>query len=610
MNTAAEHARWAQFAQAAALFAIDPAGLAGIVLRARPGPVRQTWLDQLRALLPEAAAWRKMPVHIGDDDLLGGLDLAATLRSGRPVPRRGLLAECDGGVMLLAMAERIEAGVAARLASVLDTGMVTMERGGMSQRLATRFGIVALDEGIEDDERIPETLADRFAIHLDMDDVRIQEIGAPWTDAAAVAAARQRLSQVTLDESLVDVLCRSSLGFGITSLRVVSSTIRVARAAAALEGNSRVSEANIALAAQLVYGSRVRQLPRNEEEQESEEPQTEPEASDEQAPQQPPADAPENPESDGDEEDEVPPQALDEQVLEATIAAIPPQLLQQLQYPNQTRGSARSSARSAAKRRPAQRGRLVGTRPGDPADGSRLNLVETLRAAVPWQGLRKAEDLARSARKAPLVQVRREDFRVNRYQQRAATTTVFAVDASGSAALHRLAEAKGAVELLLAESYQRRDQVALVTFRGRSADLLLPPTRSLVRAKRGLAALPGGGGTPLAGGIRLALDTALGIRRKGETPVVVLLTDGSANVTLEGVGDRQQAGAEALEAARAIRIEGITTLLIDTSPRPRPAARELADAMAAHYLALPHADARRLSGAAQAVLSSQREQAA
>ena len=100
--------------------------------------------------------------------------------------------------------------------------------------------------------------------------------------------------------------------------------------------------------------------------------------------------------------------------------------------------------------------------------------------------------------------MRRDDFRMTRFQQRTRTTTIFVVDASGSSALNRLAEAKGAVELLLADCYVRRDQVALLAFRGKEAELLLPPTRSLVRAKRSLAGLPGGGGTPLAAGIDAA----------------------------------------------------------------------------------------------------------
>ena len=115
------------------------------------------------------------------------------------------------------------------------------------------------------------------------------------------------------------------------------------------------------------------------------------------------------------------------------------------------------------------------------------------------------------------------------------TTTIFVVDASGSAALHRLAEAKGAVELLLADCYIRRDQVALIAFRGSAAELLLPPTRSLARAKRSLAGLPGGGGTPLAAGLDAAFALSDSIRRKGQTPTVIVLTDGRANIARDGI---------------------------------------------------------------------------
>ena len=99
------------------------------------------------------------------------------------------------------------------------------------------------------------------------------------------------------------------------------------------------------------------------------------------------------------------------------------------------------------------------------------------RLIAPWQRLRGVAfvDSADSASQRS-IQVRREDFRLVRYRPRAETTIVFTVDASGSTALHRLAEAKGAVELLLSESYARRDRVSLIAFRGSGAELLLPPT--------------------------------------------------------------------------------------------------------------------------------------
>ncbi|MBX3638408.1 MAG: VWA domain-containing protein, partial [Rubrivivax sp.] len=202
------------------------------------------------------------------------------------------------------------------------------------------------------------------------------------------------------------------------------------------------------------------------------------------------------------------------------------------------------------------------------------------------------------------LQVRSEDFRVTRYKHRSTSTTIFVVDASGSAAINRLAEAKGAVELLLADCYVRRDRVALLAFRGSAAELLLPPTRSLVRAKRALAGLPGGGGAALAAGIAAAAALAAQVQRAGQTAVLVLLTDGRANVTLAGEGGAAQAQAEALAAARALRAGAAQVLLIDTSPRPEPAAQALALAAGARYLALPQADARALSGAVSRSLAA------
>lgn len=176
---------------------------------------------------------------------------------------------------------------------------------------------------------------------------------------------------------------------------------------------------------------------------------------------------------------------------------------------------------------------------------------------------------------------------------------VFVVDASGSTALHRLAEAKGAVELLLATSYVRRDRVALISVRGRGAELLLPPTRSLARAKRALAGMPGGGGTPLAAGIDLARAVAAWSGRPGARDggpaLLVFLTDARPNVARDGSGGRARAEAESLESARAVRSEGVRALVIDTSPRPNAFAARLAREMGARHIALPAADAAALS---------------
>jgi len=560
-------------------------------VRALPGPVREIWSELLRELLPPAVPFRRIPLHVADGRLLGGLDLAATLHAGRPVAERGLLAEADGGVVQLAMAERVSRSTAAYLSAALDNGEIQVERDGITARTPARIGVVALDEGANEEEQVPHTLLDRFAFLLDLSDIRYREALVADYDASQVESARQRLPGIEVDEEAIEMLCGTALALGVDSLRASLAAFRVARASAALAGRDRVESADVSAAARLVLAPRATRIPMPEqpdEEQQAEEPPPPPE--DNQDEQQ--------------DQDQTPQQELDkpleEQILEAAQAAIPPNLLAMLQM-GAMRQRSKSSGKSGAIQSGSLRGRPAGTRRGEPGAGARLNVIDTLRVAAPWQRLRRQERAEKGGESEVLVEVRRDDFRITRYRQRSETTTIFVVDASGSAALHRLAEAKGAVELLLADCYVRRDRVAMIAFRGPSAEILLPPTRSLVRAKRGLASLPGGGGTPLAAGIDAALALADGVTRRGGTAVVILLTDGRANVNRDGIGGRAQAAEDALASARAFRVAELKALVVDMSPRPRPDAEKLAREMGAVYLPLPHADARALSGAVQAV---------
>jgi len=292
-------------------------------------------------------------------------------------------------------------------------------------------------------------------------------------------------------------------------------------------------------------------------------------------------------------------------VLAAALAAIPPGLLAALRQGDAARTRSPAGGRAGAWRSGSLRGRPAGIVRGVPGPRLRLSLIDTLRAAAPWQRLR-APERAGGAPRATRIEVRREDFHVRRFRSRAETTTIFVVDASGSAAMHRLAEAKGAVELLLADCYVRRDRVALIAFRGRGAELLLPPTRSLVRAKRGLAGLPGGGGTPLAAGVDAGVELAAAVARRGGTPTLVVLTDGRANIARDGSPGRPQAEADALAAAHGARSAGLATLFVDTAPRPQALAAALAQAMRATYLPLPHANAQALSRAAREAAAPRR----
>jgi hypothetical protein len=149
------------------------------------------------------------------------------------------------------------------------------------------------------------------------------------------------------------------------------------------------------------------------------------------------------------------------------------------------------------------------------------------------------------------------DVRVRQFEERSDRAIIFVVDASGSAALARLAEAKGAIELLLGEAYARRDHVALVAFRGDGADILLPPTRSLVQTKRRLGQLAGRGRHAAGLGAEGGAGTCGLAQGKGMTPSIALLTDGRANVDLSGIANRAQAAEDAKLMARAIRAKGL-----------------------------------------------------
>ena len=578
-------AAWSDALRAACLFATDPAGFGGVNVRAHAGPVRDEWLRVLRQLLPGGAAFRRVPVHVTEARLLGGLDLAATLGQGRPVAERGLLAEADGGVLLLSSAERAERATIAHLTAALDTGAVLLERDGITSRQPARVGVVALDEGLDENEQPAAALRDRLAFHLDLSAIshrETREVPAGCTPAR-VEAARRAFPGVMAEERYAEALCAAALALGVDSLRAALLAMRAARALAALAGRDAVTDEDAAGAATLVLAPRATRLPDMDSEEE---------------PEQPEEREPDTPPEDRDQDQGIPDGPLPDQVLEAARAALPAAPLDALLAAG---GALRTgtAGKAGAVQTSRLRGRPAGARPGELRDGARLNVIETLRAAAPWQPLRREQAAGDGtcARRGTRVEVRKGDFRITRFRQRTETTSIFVVDASGSAAMHRLAEAKGAVELLLADCYVRRDRVALIAFRGRGAELLLPPTRSLVRARRGLAQLPGGGGTPLAAGIDSSLTIAEAARRRGETPLVVFLTDGRANVGRDGIGGRARAREDALQAARSLRVAGFATLVIDTSPRARPDARELAEAMAARYLPLPQADAATLSRA-------------
>ena len=551
---------------------LDASGLGGIRLRAGHGPVRDRWLERLRAQAP--SLWR-VPIHSDDAALLGGLDLSATLDSGQLRWHTGLLVRAQPGWLVLPMAERAPSALLARLSQALDRHCVNTPDGGEAD---CARALVALDEGDDEEAGLHPKLGQRLGLWLDLRSLvwSQTELPAKRSDAD-LDKARQCLERLSIDPACLTLLSQVAAHWGVHDTRALQWAWRCAQVSAALRQDPHIQQEDVLRAIRCVLLPRATVCP--------------PAPSAEDAPPPPPADAPPedaDPVPETSSQSSVPP---DELLLAATLASLPTELLDQLATRTTSRRAPATQGHSGQSQRSLQRGRPLPARAGKPSDRARLDLLATLRHAAPLQRIR-----------APLGQTHRlrlrsEDFHTRRYTQKSASCLILALDASGSAAMQRLAQAKGAVELLLARSYARRDSVCVIGFRGARAECLLAPTRSLVRAKRALAGLPGGGGTPLASALELSLDQAQRLHREGHTPLLVVLSDGRANVTLAGLGGRQQAHEQALAASRRWAETGFASLWIDTAMQPEAMAQALAAQMQARYLPMPHVQAQRLADA-------------
>jgi magnesium chelatase subunit D len=536
--------------------------------------------------------------------LLGGIDLSATLQTGRLHMQSGLLQQAHQGVVCISMAERFPSTLVAPMTQAMDTQSTPPLKGHSNfDSTLTQFGVIALDESLDDDAPLGKALQERLGIWLDLkdlvpSDIEAISIDALDTDAQAIDvqlsdAHLQKMRtcmstlQWTHDQALA--MCATAQGLGIDSLRIPSLALRVACCHAALNLRSELDNEDLEFAARRVLAPRATQWP-------SENPEESTAESKEEQPQEPNAE--DNKPNSEQESDDAPPEApsseptaedLQEMMVAAALASLPPGVLDSL-LTQAGRNQGNTSGRSGQFKTGSQRGRPLPPRPGRPGGNSRLHVLATLRAAAPKQKLRGNTLQGR-------VAIRAEDFHVHRYQQHTSSCLILALDASGSAALQRLAEAKGAVELLLQQSYARRDSVCIVAFRGAKAQLLLPMTRSLVRAKRAMTGLPGGGGTPLALALKMAHEQAAQLHRQGITPILVVLSDGRANVTLQGLGGRAQAQAEALQWSAQWRQSGHRSLWIDTSVQPDPQVQNLAHTMGSSYLPMPQVQAQRVANA-------------
>jgi len=435
-------------------------------------------------------------------------------------------------------------------AQFILVGTMNPEEGELRPQLLDRFALSVEVKGIPYKEARAEIVRRRVAFENDPASFIAEYQSAQEQMRRKIEEARKLLPNVKLSNEMLDLITQICIDFGVDGHRADITIYKTACTIAAFKGRTEVIEEDITEAAELALPHRRRRQPFEEPKLEQQQLQESVQnwRQNKETPQSPP----ENNSS----QDEQP-QENETPEKEQVFNAGSPYPVKRLSTPVLDQIPRHSAGRRSKSRSKAKTGRYVDSAipKGKVTD---LAFDATLRAAAPYQLQRR-----NGSGEANALLIEKSDLREKVRERKVGNLIIFVVDASGSMATEeRMTATKSAILSLLLDAYQRRDRVGMVAFRKKTAELVLPPTNSVDLAQKCLANLPTGGRTPMAHGLNLGLTVIREYmqRDKEAIPLLVLVSDGRANVPLNG-GDPVE---EAKAVARAIGSAGINSIAIDT----------------------------------------------
>ena len=565
-----------------------------------------------------------IPINVSEEQLFGGMDIDSTIKEGRAVMQPGLLSRADGNILYVDDVNLMDQRMLMSLLNSVLEGRVVLEREGVSaeytfdailiatmnpsdsdvsSHILDRFDLCAYASFPDEEEGRAEIL--RRNMEYQKDPAHFVELYREEEEALVsnVQRAAKILPLVSISEDLVGVSVELAVKVLADGHRGDICMINTAKALAALNGRDEVMKKDVEEAAMLCLAHRrnyVQEPPQPpQDQQEDLDQDDEPEQNDDNDQKDDRQDQDDREDTEQ-EQDQEPPDMDFDQLLEDMVFEIGSEFRVIDYLSDRGKKVSKTSAKKGRRmmvESSDSSGRYARSRiPSEKTHD--IAFDATIRAAAPYQRSRDHTDLA--------INIKKQDVREKVREMRAGCTILFLVDASGSLGVRkRMTAVKGAILSMLRDSYVKRDRIGLMAFRRDSAELVLPPTRSVEYSYKKLEEMPTGGKTPLAEALVTVNEymTAYSRSHVGEMCYIVLITDGRANVPLK---EGAKPNEEVLNMAEDLSIPQVKWVVIDASAGfiRFDNAERLASALEGTYFRLEDLNADLLADSVRAVINN------